>query len=274
VADRAPARGDGADRRYDTTTCTLRARRLFGVEPRWCPQDAGVRAALGDLTMTREDLPPIVDSTGWSATRDAATADLPIVGTDLCDAAVWPDDPRDSLAAIRGLTDVDVRVRRPDRPLPQPGLGVPRSWLVYAAWDIEPRPFLHQLDFYLHFPHPRTVETLSRPALEAAAVGCVVVLPESSAALYGDAAVYSTPDGVPELIRQYREDPARYAEQSRRARAVVAKAHHPQLFADRITGVLRPPALPAPRNGSPASGVTDVWPPDDLALAPAGTPHP
>ena len=123
VADRAPARGDGTDRRYDTTTCTLRARRLFGVEPRWCPQDAGVRAALGDVTLTRDDLPPIVDSTGWSATRDAATAGLAIVGTDLCDAGVWPGDPRDALVALRGLVDVDVRLRRPDRPPPQPGLG-------------------------------------------------------------------------------------------------------------------------------------------------------
>ena len=145
---------------------------------------------------------------------------------------------------------------------------------MYAATDIAPRPFLHQLDFYLHFPHPRAVETLSRPALEAAAVGCVVVLPERSAAVYGDAAVYATPDGVPDLIRRYRENPGMFAEQSRRARAVVAKAHHPQLFADRIAGLIRPPALPAPRNGSRTSGVTDVWPPDDLARSPAGTQHP
>jgi hypothetical protein len=274
VADQAPARGDGADRRYDTTTCTDRARRLFGVEPRWCPQDAGVRAALGEVTMTREDLPPIVDSAGWSATRDAATADLPIVGTDLCDAGTWPGDLRDVLVAMRGLADVDVRLRLPDRPPPEADLGVPRSWLVYAATDIPPRPFLHQLDFYLHVPHPRAAETLSRAALEAAAVGCVVVLPERSAALYGDAAVYATPDGVPELVRRYRTEPGLFAEQSRRARAVVARAHHPQLFADRIAGLIRPPALPTPRNGSRATGVTDVWPPDDLAPAPAGIPHP
>lgn len=274
VADQAPARGDGVDRRYDTTTCTLRARRLFGVEPRWCPQDAGIRAALDESTLTRDDLPPIVDSAGWCATRDAATAGLPIVGTDLCHAGIWPGDLRDALAVTRALTDVDVRLRLPDRPPPEAELGVPLTWLVYAATDIAARPFLHQLDFYLHFPHPRTVETLSRPALEAAAVGCVVVLPERSAAVYGDAAVYTTPDGVPELIRRYREDPGRYAEQSRRARAVVAKAHHPQLFADRIAGLIRPPALLTPRNGSPASGVTDVWPPDDLALARPGTPHP
>jgi hypothetical protein len=274
VADQAPARGDGADRRYDPTTCTLRARRMFGVEPRWCPQDAGVRAALGDVTLTGEDLPPIVDSSGWCATRFAATAGLPVVGTDLCDAGVWPGALRDALAVIRVVAGADVRLRLPDRPPPEPELGVPGAWLVYAAGDIDPRPFLHQLDFYLHFPHPRAVETLSRPALEAAAMGCVVVLPERSAAVYGDAAVYSTPEGVPELIRRYREDPDLFAEQSRRARAVVAKAHHPRLFADRIAGLLRPPALPTPRNGTPASGVTDVWPPDDLALAPAGNPHP
>jgi O-antigen biosynthesis protein len=74
----------------------------------------------------------------------------------------------------------------------------------------------------------------SRPALEAAGLGCVVVLPERFAALYGDAAVYAEPDEAAAAIERYRADSERYAEQSRRARAVVAKAHHPGLFVDRI----------------------------------------
>ena len=90
------------------------------------------------------------------------------------------------------------------------------------------------MDFYLHFPHPRAAEVFSRPALEAAGLGCVVVLPERFAALYGDAAVYAEPDQAAATVERYRSDPERYAEQSRRARAVVAKAHHPGLFVDRI----------------------------------------
>jgi hypothetical protein len=249
VADRVP------DRRYAPAICAARARQLFGVEPLWCPQDPVVRAALHAADpaapLTAEDLPAVVDSTGWVQRRTAATPGLPIVGVDLCDGAVLPPD----------LRDADIRVRLADRPPSDLDHGLPRSWLVYEAAEIPPRPFLHQLDFVLHFPPAGREATLSRVALEAAAAGCVVVTAEPSAALYGDAAVYAEPAAVPELIHRYATDPALFAEQSRRARAVVARAHHPGLF---VAGV-RAVATAAPRNGVPDPRVTDVWPPGDLA---------
>jgi hypothetical protein len=236
VADRAPVRGDGADRRYLPAACTTAARRLFDAEPVWCPQDAAIRACLRTvepgLPMTDADLPTVVDAGGWVADRTAAAADSPIVGTDLCDAASWPADATDAVAVYGRLPAVDVRLRLPDRPKWK--MDLPAAWLAYAAADLGPRPFLHQVDFYLHFPHPRVAEVFSRPALEAAALGSVVVLPERFAALYGDAAVYAEPDEAAATVERYRTDPERYAEQSRRARAVVAKAHHPGLFLDRI----------------------------------------
>lgn len=240
VADRAPARGDGADRRYLPAACTAAARRLFGVDALWCPQDAGVRAALRTaepgLAITDGDLPAMSDNSGWAAERTGAAAGPPIVGTDLCDAAGWPADASGAVAVHRRLADVDVRIRLPDRP--KWSMDLPVSWLGYAAADLGPRPFLHQLDFYLHFPHRRAPEMFSRPALAAAGLGCVVVLPQRYAGLYGDAALYAEPGEVPDLIGRYRDDPERYAEQSHRARTVVAKAHHPGLFVDRIAGWL------------------------------------
>jgi hypothetical protein len=230
VADRAPARDDGADRRYQPDVCTAAAQRLFGVDVTWCPQDAGVRAALRTvepgLAMTDADLPTTIDGGGWTGARSGVADGPPIAGTDLCDA----DD--DLLAVHHTLTGADVRVRRPDRP--QWSLEGPSSWLVYAAGDLDSRAFLHQLDFYLHFPDRHAPEIYSRPALEAAGLGVVVVLPERFAARYGDAAVYAEPADAADLIDRYRADPELYAEQSRRARAVVAKAHHPGLFLDRI----------------------------------------
>ncbi len=243
VADRAPARGDGVDRRYVPATCTAAALRLFEVDPVWCPQDVGVRAALRTsdprLPLTSTDLPTVVAPGGWVSDRTASSPELPVVGTDLCDAAGWPADVPDALAVLRRLTDVDVRLRLPDRP-PGP-VEVPAGWLAYHAADLAPRPFFHQLDFYLHFPHRRVTETYSRPALAAAAAGCVVVLPERYAAIHGDAAVYAEPDDVAPLIRRYATTPALYAEQSSRARAVVARAHPPDAFADRITELINPP---------------------------------
>jgi hypothetical protein len=248
VADRAPARADGIDRRYSIESCTDAARLLFDVDPHWCPQDAAVREALRaadpQVELTPYDFPAVVDNGRYSSERLGA-AEVPTVGTDLCDAGSWPADVPDALGVLRRLRDVDVRVRMPDRP---GGLGEDSSgsWLTYAPSDLEPWTFVHQLDFYLHFPHARAVETYSQPALEAAAAGCVLLLPERFAAFYGDAAVYCTPDQVAATIRRYRDDPALYAEQSRRARAVAAKAYHRRRYLNRIEALLRAPQPVAP----------------------------
>jgi hypothetical protein len=260
VADRAPVRGDGVDHRYTPSVCTAAMLRLFEVDPVWCPQDAGVRAALRTvdpaLALTSTDLPAVVDGSGWAAARSGAAADRPIVGTDLCDAGGWPADIPDAVAAHHRLVDVDVRLRLPDRP--KCTVELPKPWLAFAATDLGPRPFLHQLDFYLHFPHRRTAEIHSRPALAAAGLGCVVVLPERHAALYGDAAVYCQPEDVAGLIRRYTANPALYAEQSRRARAVVAQAHHPDRFVERIAALVRPAAGPNARGRAERRGRNDT----------------
>lgn len=248
VADRAPLRVDGTDRRYTPGTCAAAVRRLFGAEPEWIPQDAGVRSALrtagAGLRVTATDLPTAVAGPGWVEDRAGVSPGPAVVGVDLCDAASWPPDVAETLAVCRGLPDADVRVRLPDRPRDELAVELPRGWLAYEVADLVPRPFLHQLDFYLHFPPVPAAEHYSRPALEAAAVGCVVIMPERFAAFYGDAAVYAEPAEVEPLIACYRADPTLFAEQSRRARAVVAKAHDPDILVERIMAML-PVTAPA-----------------------------
>jgi hypothetical protein len=250
VADRTPSRGDGVDRRYVPATCTAHARDLFAADPLWCPQDAGVRLALRaadpGIVLTDTDLPTMADTTGWCAPRTGVPDGPPIAGVDLCDAGTWPADLPDALAVPRRLTGVDIRLRLPDRPRRESRVTVPKTWLVYETADIAARPFLHQLDFYLHFPHRRAEEVLSQPALEAAAVGCVVLMPERFAALYGDAAVYTEPAGAGDVIRRYAADAGAYAEQSRRARLVATNAHRPQGFVELVDALVER-AVPAPR---------------------------
>ncbi|MEV6848422.1 glycosyltransferase family A protein [Actinoplanes sp. NPDC051411] len=232
VADRAPARADGTDRRYEPATCSAAARRLFGTDPEWVTQDAGVRAR--SRTENERDWPTVLIPPGWVEERSGASRGPVLAGVDLCDAANWPSDVAETLAVCRRLPEADIRVRLPDRPRDMLNIALARGWLGYEASDIGARPFLHQLDFYLHFPPPGAAEHYSRPALEAAAMGCVVVTLERFADLYGDAAVYCTPDEVPHLVARYRADPVLFAEQSRRARAVVARAHDPAAVVERI----------------------------------------
>jgi len=241
VADEAPERPGEVDRRYTAADCSRAALRMFGAEPLWCPQDPQVRAVLGTAELTPYDLPAVVDGERWSAPRDGATTALAVVGTDLSDEGVWPGDVRSALAVYDQVGEWDVRLRLPDWPRTGYHPGGPRSRLVYEAADLELRAFVHQLDFYLHFPSPDRIETFSRPALEAAAVGCVVVMPERHAAVFGDAAVYCAPGEAETMIKRYHEDRELYAEQSRRARTVLAKAHDPQLFVDRIAGIVTAP---------------------------------
>ncbi|AGL20398.1 glycosyltransferase family A protein [Actinoplanes sp. N902-109] len=255
VADQAPARRDGLDNRYDVGDCTSIADRLFGVEPLWCPQDPEIRAVLRAyrpaVELTPYDLPAVIGTERWATTRTGASPDLPVVGTDLCDQGVWPRDTREALHVYAGLRAADVRLRMPDWPRTDVVLTGPRDHLVYEATDLDLRTFLHQLDFYLHFPNPEAVETYSRPALEAAGQGCVVITEERHAAVFGDAAVYCAPAEVAGLIRRYTADRVLFAEQSRRARAVVTKAHHPQLYVDRIAGLVHAPRPAAPAQRTP-----------------------
>jgi hypothetical protein len=248
VADRAPSRRDGVDRRYTMAQGTATVRALFRVEPHWCPQDPEVREALRaaepQVELTAFDFPTLVDPTRYLVPR-TGSGQPPIVGTDLADAASWPADVPDALAVLHRLRGVDVRIRRPDRPGDLGDAGS-CAWLSYAATDLEPRTFVHQLDFYLHFPHPRTVETVSHPALEAAAAGCVVLLPERFAGTFGDAAVYCTPEQAQETIDRYAADRTRYREQSRRARLVAGNAHHRRAYLNRVASLLRPPATVTP----------------------------
>ncbi|WP_067505272.1 glycosyltransferase family A protein [Actinoplanes sp. TFC3] len=255
VADQAPVRRDGLDNRYDVAGCTRIADRMFGLEPLWCPQDPQIRAVLRAykpaVELTPYDLPTVIGTERWAAVRSGAGADLPVVGTDLCDQGVWPRDTREALYVYDEVGAVDVRLRMPDWPRTDVTLGGPYTHLVYDATDLDLRTFLHQLDFYLHFPHPEAIETYSRPALEAAGQGCVVITEEKHAAVFGDAAIYCAPNEVDALIRRYATDRVLFAEQSRRAREVITKAHHPQLYVDRIAGLVHAPRPSAPTQRTP-----------------------
>ena len=238
VADQAPVRGDGLDHRYTVAACGRTAVRLFGVEATWCPQDPEIRAALvaqaPDVVLTPWNLPAVIDTSRWAARRGGASREHPVVGTDLCDQGVWP---RDDAGGAR-------RPRRAGRGRTcgcgcRTGRVRTRSWAARApTWSTRPSTWTRARSSTSSTSTctSRTrdaVETFSRPALEAAAQGCVVVMPERHAAVFGDAAVYCGPGEVAALIKRYAADRPLFAEQSRRARAVVAKAHHPQLYVDR-----------------------------------------
>ncbi|GIF34864.1 glycosyltransferase family 2 protein [Actinoplanes utahensis] len=249
VADRAPSRRDGSDRRYTETAVTQAATRLFGTPPVWYAQDAAVRDILTDAFT----LPVVAESVDVARPLPDPRGPA-VVGADLCDAGEWPGDLAEVLAVLRRCPTADVRVRLPESPLRPSGL--PASWLVYEPADVDPRTFAAQIDFYLHYPPEQAAETMSRPALEAAATGCVVLVPERLAEAFGDIAVPCPADQVPDLVRAFHQDPARYAVQSARARAAIARDHRPEDFAARLLCSGAPAPAQRARNGAGINPVT------------------
>ena len=236
VADRAPVRGDGADRRYVPADLhgggapPLRRRTRVGA--------AGCRGA-GRSAYARRRGPPrragpahrrrVAPLGGRSAPATGPARS--VVGTDLCDAAAWPPDVADALAGVPpaaptwtsgcGCPTGPARARRSS--CRAPGSATRRP-------TCGPRPFLHQLDFYLHFPPPEARRVVLPPGAGGRRDGL----------RGGDAGALRRPSTATRpstrtgrrsapLIARYRADPALFAEQSRRARAVVAKAHDPAL---------------------------------------------
>jgi glycosyltransferase involved in cell wall biosynthesis len=233
VADRAPGSG------YDPGTVTAAVRRIFGVEPRWQPQDPAIRAALQTEVGAEplgDGLPLIIDAAAWARASAARRGDRPVVGHDRRDPAAARTA---LLSVLHSDTTMDVRVRTAVRPgADGPGAGWPPTWLVYADTDLGARDFLHQLDAYVDVPPESEVELLRRPILEALAVGCVVVLPPRFAATYGDAAVYCAPHEVADVIRHHWVDAEVRRAQSLRARRRAAEHHDPRGYADRIEASL------------------------------------
>ncbi|GAB1642610.1 glycosyltransferase [Krasilnikovia sp. MM14-A1259] len=257
VADRAPTRNDGTDHRYTTAACAAAVQELFEADPQWWPQDPAIRRALlaaqPGLAVLADDLPFVVAPAEGAGPRAGLAGARPVIGVDLCDQGGLPAESAEILAVLRRLgPGADIRVRMPDRL--RPGAEMPPSWLCFEAADLDPRTFLHQLDFFLHYPHPRAVGRWSQPVLEAAAAGCVVVLPQRLAFQYGEAAVYADPADVPATLVRYAADPGRYAAQSRQAHE-LAGAYQPSRFVARIAELLARPGaiLPVPRGPAVAA---------------------
>jgi O-antigen biosynthesis protein len=242
--DEAPHRRDGDDRTYCPQGCAATAQRMFGAAATWwCPgpQVRQLLAGSGSSLDLAADAPPsVMDADRRWRPRTAFRSDRPVIGhLPGLGASAWPADRDTLLAAYPCLPDIDVRLRGDaGAALALLGGRLPTNWLVYADGDIDVRSFLHQIDFYVYFPHPARVETDLFPLREAMAAGCVVICPPAHAAVFGEAAVYCQPAQVRDAVTGLHADPAAFVEQSRRAVAWAARTHPERAYVDYVTSVL------------------------------------
>ncbi|MBG0562055.1 glycosyltransferase [Actinoplanes aureus] len=230
--------------------CMAEAYRLFGVAPHWAPAGPAERAELADGPLgTRPapvDLPGTVNPARWRLHRPGPRSDRPVIGR-ICAGDADRERLRELLPG-GGRLDVRVLDRTGDRSRP------PQGWLRYRPSDVDTRTFLHQLDFYLHFPADDCPVVAVPELIVALAAGCVPVLPHRYAPLFGPAAVYCDPDDLAATVRQLHGRPGQLRAQSARGLEFVRHNHHHDRYAEAVTALLQPDGDPAEPEDMPMPG--------------------
>lgn len=230
LANQAPSELDGTDIRYIVRDCHRNAQRAFGVSPLWVPQGPQVRKYLENYlsvpTLAEFDIPGILDLNEWWHDRLWFRSMKPVVGRHSRDDVMkWPVD-RTTLVKVYPIDGQwDVRIMGGTKtPLKVLGLeNVPSGWIVYEK-DEQPVPaFLHAIDYFVFYQHPQAVEAFGRAILEALASGTVVILPEHFREVFGDAALYSEPKEVANVISRLHSDFSLYKEQLAISKAVLTR---------------------------------------------------
>jgi glycosyltransferase involved in cell wall biosynthesis len=251
VINQPPGDAEDAERYYVVAAVRERVERYFGPGVEWAPISAPVREqihrAAPDLELTRADWHEIIDVDQWWADRPGPAGPVPVIGRHgRPDPVKWPREPEQILAAYPDTADVRVRI------LGGGEIAVHRLGRCPSTWDVlefgaePPADFLRTLDFFVYFHDPHLVEAFGRTILEAMASGVPVIIGEHFRETFGDAALYTDPAGVRELVHALHQDRARYRAVVQRAREFVERRYGSASHVSRLR--IRPShPVPAPR---------------------------
>ncbi|MCC6002056.1 MAG: glycosyltransferase [Pararhodobacter sp.] len=213
--------------RYTLERCAANLRHYFGKDAVWHPNGPMVREALvthhadqlKHIELSPDNWDNIIHLPEWQrGPRQRGPEDRLRIGRHTRDADVkWPATAEDIAALYPDSDEIEVHVLG-GAETPARILGYrPRNWVVHSFNAISPKDFLKELDVFVFFAHPDWVESFPRVVLEAMAVGVPVILPESHRPLFGDRALYATPQTALDVARRLHADPVAYDAQVRRA---------------------------------------------------------
>ncbi len=255
VLNQPPGDAEDPERYYVFADVRARVERCFGAGVVWAPISAQVREQIGrvapDVVLRDTDWHEIIDVDRWWHERAEPVGDVPVIGRHgRPDPVKWPVDPDRIRQAYPDGGDVRVRIMGGGEIAVQRlGGRQPSTWDVVPFGAEEPRDFLRTLDFFVYFHDPHLVEAFGRTILEAMAAGVPVVVGEHFRDTFGDAALYTDPAGVRDLVAALYADRPRYRAVVRHARDFVARRFGPASHVARLgLRPSRPPGpVPAPR---------------------------
>lgn len=234
---------------YDLERVVANCRAALDADVMLAPVSNVVRHSLPrhlpkGTTVLEQDWTNLIDPDDWLPRPPRAPSAPVIIGRHARpDKRKWPDNVANAFGAYPpDSSTYRIRVLGGGPFLEELYGALPGNWEVLPFSPDGVAEFLRGLDFYVYFHSDAWSEAFGRAILEALAVGLVVVLPPHFRDLFDDAAIYSEPREVEQVIARFVDDPSLYAEQSKKARKFVADHHRSQLFAGRLKGLCGIPA--------------------------------
>ena len=263
VAHHAPADARG-DLYYDPVVIERHAAKALGGPIVWAPISPVCRDAFDVAGMTQArlalDWTNVVFVDDWGAARSGPVGDRPVIGRHgRPQREKWPASRAAVLTVYPDCRDLDVRLLGVGCDLRRLVGPFPESWRTWAFNEIAVKDFLQGIDFFVYFHHPDWLETFGLTIAEAAAAGCVAIVPPYLEKTFGDAALYCAPEGAVDLVRAIAADRPRFAALSAHGREALRARFGPEDYLVRLRRLLAAAADPAAlaglvseRRGDPA----------------------
>lgn len=234
IADRLPLAGEVPRISWDPAHVESVVRAMFGRDTEWLPATAEIGAAIiATEANCAVHAPRLMQAAHVPRFPRRLLPGTPVVG--VVDAGTYAVESADRRGLAELLpTGIDIRVLDGQRRSPlRPGA------LSFTAGDIDPSAFYDQCDIVI-IPATRIGgSTLLRPAIEAMARGCVVIVDPALEPLLGDAALYLDKDLGPTVTR-LTSDPALFHEQQERSLRFCQADLAPETYAAAVTTLPTP----------------------------------
>lgn len=223
---------------YDVIEIDRNISKIFGVRPEWRPIGPVVRGTLESFVseiVIGDDWLNVIEMESRPRQRGPLSADrrVTIGRHSRPQPAKWPNAATDIRLAYPMDREFDVRILGGSQAAEQILKKRPSNWTVYEFGSREPSEFLSEIDYWVYFHHPSTLEAYGRAIMEALYSGCVVILPPYLSETFGDAAIYCTPAEVRDVVRTLSANPDAYLAQSRRGQDFVLRLG-PDLHVKRV----------------------------------------